>query len=585
MNLPCEIIELIASSLLQHDYQYKCLTVSSQWYGPVHRALYKSIYVKTRHQLKLLLKALLTNRQQGLLVRQVYLNKSINGHIVGITTQELDQLTMLCPFMEVLDFDQKLWKYIQFPSKHQLHRLPTLTQLKTLSQPSISGHLKQLSLHGELVSQLFNNNADTGMTWISLLQQTPQLTKLCLDSSQTKSHTIPLSLYDMETLHNSVPLLDHLELVGSFRFLIIDPTTIEQVVQPTLISILKLQATIPSPWIYYMAQKYPQLQRLNMEALPQPQDKKPSLSTPTTATTNSACWVFFMLLRCCPRLRQLELDSDTAQKYLTPTFFTLARTHGNLCQIHIKDLPYHVLSRDSLQAFADSGCDLITGLSTEVIGTDLDITNILKPLSKLSQLTHLALCCGHPYFDCPLDLVLDQCPTLTSLTVRSAHLTVLPSSSNKRQHHLKSLHLSTVSFDSTIFDYMGQYCLALNQLHMYECDQTNERSNVLRLYMPQNAFDLIKLNAIRVVPQQNVRIVSLIQTTQRRWYHATSKCHPKLQRFNDRRSTLAQQYFDHGIPLQHNNWQKDLALGHITIECQSVQKWELICSNNTFNEF
>jgi hypothetical protein len=332
-----------------------------------------------------------------------------------------------------------------------------------------------------------------------------------------------------------------------------------------------------------MANKYPQLQRLDMEAIPQPQNKKLVSTVSSGTTTNNAWLAFSMLLRCCPQLRQLELDSATAQFYLTPAFFILVQRHS-LCQIKIKDLPYHVLSRDCLQVFANSGHDLITGLSAEVIATDLNIITVLQPLSRFSRLTDLVLCCGHPYFDCALDLVLDQCPELTSLTVRSAHLTLL--SSNPSQHGLKSLTLSTVSFDANVFDYIGKQCQALNQLNMYECDQTNENSNVMHLRMPQNEFILIKLNAIRVVPQQNVRIVFLVQNTRPgRWYHTTATCHPKLQRFNNRRSTLAQQYFNNNRQIkEHHYWGKDLDLGHVAIECKSVQRWELIC-NTTFNEY
>lgn len=586
MNLPCEIIELIASNLHSHDQQYKCLTVSTNWFRPVHRMLYKSIYIQTRYQLKSLLKALENQRKLGILIRQVYLCKSINDNIVGITTEELDQLMLLCPYMEILDFDQKLWKYIQFPLIHKLQQLPTLTQLKTVQQLTTKNHLRQLSLHGELVSQLFNRDStDQSTSWISLIQQTPQLTKLCLNSSQTKSHVIPLSLYDMERLHSILPLLNHLELYGSFRFLMMDTTTDYINVQPTCISTLKLQATIPSPWIYYMAHKYPRLQRLYMEELPQPQYKKPSAAS---GPTNNACLTFSTLFRCCPQLRQIELDSASAQFYLTSAFFTLARTHSRLSQINIQDLPYHVLSRDCLQRFANNGGDLITGLCAEVIETDVDITAVLEPLSKLSQLTNLILCCGHPYFDCAFDLVLDSCPALTNLTVRSAHLMLQsPSSKPYRQHGLKSLILNTVSFDANVFDFVGERCQALDKLSMYECDQTNENSNVFRLQMPRNDFVLIQMNAIRVVPQQNVRIVSLVQeSTGRRWYHTTAMCHPKLHRFNDRRSALAQQYFD-GSNRQiysHRYWGKDLELGHIAIECRSVEKWKLIC-NSTFSEY
>ncbi|GAN09605.1 hypothetical protein MAM1_0277c09135 [Mucor ambiguus] len=653
MELPAEIIELIAGHL-PNDEQYKCLTLSKLWFESVHRAMYKVIRINNRHQFRRFFQIIQT---KGHLVRQLYLSnsESANKKVVGITSLELDQLATYCPYMVILEFDQKVWKYSKLPPStatwHDMRRLPAFNMdtMPSLSHMNYT-KLTQLSLQGELVSTLCGQQQSA---LIRLLTNIPHLQHLCLNSKQNKSHVIHMSLQDMESIHTAAPHLTDLELSGSFKFTM-DYTSLSdtldcmQYIAQTRIRYLKLKATIPPQWIYYMVRKYPDLLELDLEVL---DSAMTAFHTTTTSYKKNASSssshqhqlqsipsakevqvLFSMLLQCCPRLRKMQIDSVTGKMYMTEAFFDTLATHKNLKEIKMKHSTYNLVSRNQFfDLLAARGRHVITGLGTEVLGTDIHIANIVDPLSHFTKLTELVLCCGHPYFDCDISVVLSGCQQLLDLTIRSAHLMLLPESENypaKKQHPLKSLHLSTVSFSVHVFSYLGQTCHALKQLSFYECDQRDDAANQIHIHMPHNDFDLVLMNGIRLdsVPLQchtwlpNARILA-IETAKnnisKRWYHAYNgnNCYhetPKIQRLNRRKSAIAEHYYQYGwinnqkylqkaiskkaskmqqqqsqgylYSRTSREWEQDLFFGSISIRCKSIKKWELIC-NTTYHEF
>ncbi|KAL9537989.1 hypothetical protein MBANPS3_011292 [Mucor bainieri] len=566
MQLPAEIIELIAGHL-PNDQQYKCLTLSKSWCESVHRAMYKVIHIKSRYQFRRFLEII---QIKGHLVRQLYLSsknssssssggggvESANNKVVGITSLELDQLATHCPYMEILEFDQKVWKYSKWPlpSKaatvawQDMRQLPTFTMDTMPSLPHMNyARLTQLALQGQLVSTLLDQQQQQPSALISLLTHIPHLQRLYLNSKQNKSHVIHMALQDMESLHTAAPLLTDLELSGSFK-LTMDYTSVSdtlecmQHITPTRIRHLKLKATLPPQWIYYMARKYPQLHELDLEVL----DATMTAFHPAAAATTIGYYkktasssshphqmpsipsakeiesLFSMLLRCCPQLRKMHIDSVTGKMYMTDAFFDTLATHKHLKEIKMKQSTYNLVSRDQFfDLLAARGQHVITGLGTEVVGSDVHIADIVDPLSHFTKLTELVLCCGHPYFDCDISVVLNGCQQLLDLTIRSAHL-MLPApetttTTTRKQHPLKSLHLSTVSFSAHVFDHLSQTCHALKRLSFYECDQRDDAANQIQVHMPHNDFDLVLMNGIRLdsVPLQchtwlpNARILAI----------------------------------------------------------------------------
>ncbi|CEP08863.1 hypothetical protein [Parasitella parasitica] len=633
MGFPAELIELIAEYLPNHQ-QYKCLTLSRSWFKSVHRAMYKVIYIKNRHQFKLFFQIV---EKKGHMVRQVYFStcESKSKNIVGITSFELDQLATYCPYMEILDFDQKLWKYSKLPSIGKwncIRQLPTFN-IHTMSiLPSMGSYrLKRLSLHGELVSTLFDQKQSS---LIKLLGNIPNLQQLYINSKQSKSHEIQVSLQEMESIHLAAPSLTDLELSGSFKFIMeykSQAKTLDamQQIAPTHIKCLKLTATIPPQWIYYIARKYPRMQEFDIEALDSATTafhtyKKASYPSAqlTVPSAKEVHFLFSVLINSCPELRKLEIDSTTGRRYMTETFFDTLTTHKQLKEIKLKHSTYNLVSRDQFfDLLVTKGQQVISGLGTEVIGTDLHISNILDPLSRFTRLTELVLCCGHPYFDCDINIVLGGCQQLLDLTIRSAHL-MLHQPQDYHAHPLKSLHLSTVSFSAHVFDHLGKTCHNLKRLSFYECDQRDDSRNQIQINMPHNEFDLLLMNGIRLdsVPLQchtwipNARILSMETTSGKRWYHAYNEgsCYyrkPKIHRLNERKSAIAEHYYKYGwINNQRNlekaisksskmkqsqnylhtqtsrKWDQDLFFGCISIQCKSVKSWELIC-NTTYYEF
>ncbi|KAI7906849.1 uncharacterized protein BX663DRAFT_427145 [Cokeromyces recurvatus] len=596
LYLPAELVELIALCLSNNE-QFHCLTISKKWYESIFRALYKIIRINYRRQLKLLLKLFSYQPKYGLLVRQIYFNKS-SHNIVGITTQELDQLITYCPFLEILDFDQSIWKYIKHASifKYQLKQLPTLNlyapSLFLLENPFYLLTLTQLTLCGELVSQLFDHSPRL----IQLLSNTPDLRRLTLDSKQHKSHVIYVSYHIIEAIHTSLTKLEELEITGSFQFHIQNGDGLLGFIYPTKVRRLKLKANLlPPQWIYYIAQKYPQLEELDLEVM----------NTADNLTSyhqrEGIQYLFSLLLDHCLRLCKIQLDSRTATMYLTPFFFERSTSHKSLKEIKIKNIPYNLVSCEHVffDTLVKYGQQLVTGLGTEFIDTN--------PLSHFTNLTELSLCCGYPYVDCGLNLLLIHCKKLKHLTIRSAHVMIEQLNyvyyRELKGHPLISLHLSAVSFSSDIFVYLGNACPALNQLSIYDCSQRDNFANCIHINMPNNNFHSIIINGIRLdsvllhalVWMPNARVLSIKTATgkKKRWYHVYNRnklCYPvnpKIQRLNARKATIAECYYQ----LNHQSyldeiikWEDDLLFGQIEIQCRSIKHWEFIC-HTTFNEF
>jgi hypothetical protein len=525
-------------------------------------------------------------------VREIYIESKYN-HIVGITKNELDQLAHLCPYLEILDFDQTLWKYLpslKTEKFQHLHQLPTLT--RHIPHNYSLNRLKSLNLSGEIVSDLFNHE---GKIIQQVVSNTPKLKKLVLNSShQNKSHVIYITLMEMESIHQQLPLLEELELNGSFKFGFYQQQQQQVIPAYNLKKFTLLKATLPPQWIYYFAQKYPNLQEMDLELI---NDMKPSLIMDKKEIQS----LFSILLKSCLRLRKIEMDNNSAKTYMTHSFFNIAAQTSALKEIKLKNSPYNLVTRENSDFFdllTSRGSNLISGLGTEVNGSDLSISCILSPLSHLTQLTELVLCCGHIYFDCELDLVLEQCKNLENLSIRSAHVTLSNNAMTTVQHPLKSLYFSNVSFSLGGFDYLGKTCHSLSTLSLYECDQ--QSSNMMDIHMPKNTFEWISLNGIRfngdgdlVQHSNNARIFSIQQKNKKIWYHANNgnQCHPRIQKLNHQRSIIAQQYYFGGDGVQikqekkkEKDWKEGLVLGQVSIECKSIKRWEFIC-NTTYNEY
>ncbi|KAI8984170.1 hypothetical protein BDF20DRAFT_833700 [Mycotypha africana] len=647
-NLYPELLELVASHLPNHA-QYNCLTVCQRWYQAMLRTLYKNIQINHRRQLKLLLKHLAEQPEKGRFIRQLHFkrnnhdslyttNQGIKTKIIGVTAEELEQLALYCTSLDVLDFDQNLWKYIKLPLSmlQRLKRLPAINvdsrtedqwlwkTLSSINNKPLTG-LTQLTLGGEIVSQMMSparlddksqhyyrqqhqQPADISISTSPLIQclkNVPELRKLCLNSKQPKSHVINVFIEDMEAIHQACLSLEELTLIGSFKFI---PTFINNSKNNgTAISSqkyhrlrrLKLIASIPPTWFYYIGYKYPALEELDFDSIITPVvheyqtlfKKLPSSSSRSTATIATNVIMYFRqrliqhrldlsdleiqslfchLLDCCPRLRKIELDSASAKTYITEQFFQKCHASSSrhschkLKEIKIKtDTSYNLINqREFFDLLVNHGQNLITGLGTEVIFNGGTIS--LSQLSSFSKLTDLVICCGHPTVECEIDLILSHCQKLEQLTIRSAYVTLSDSKNDKQPHPLKSLQLSTVSFSPSVFEYLGIRCHNLSQLSIYECEQKTDDSskNCINLSLPHNHFKSVILKGIRLdsVPLKNhnwtpnVRLVSIEQEKKdKRWYHAydAHQFYPvqkdtTIQKLNERKRQIAEHYYQFG---------------------------------------
>ncbi|KAG1377161.1 hypothetical protein G6F61_006976 [Rhizopus arrhizus] len=557
MNLPQEILKNI-SRYLTNNQQYRCLTVCYPWYLVFQRALYRKVYIHHKAQLKMFIQSL--SKEKGHHVQAIYLSRC---NRVGITTKQLEQLEIYCPFLETLDFDQTVWRYINtstIANMRYLRTLPPCTSLIVTTHLLGLGSLSSLTLQGKWVADL-----QTRGMLIPMLQQFSQLKGLTLSHLSVISFT----LHDMEALYEVLPQLESLEISGSVGLI---PSDVVIRGQAYTLQQLTLKANIPPSWIYYSAHKYPQLKRLKIESILPNQHKqaRPDLLS--------------LLLKNCPHLEFLQLDSHTCNHYLGQSFFETLLSLSSLKEIKIMT-HYQLVSRQMVfDLLSRHASHLVSSLGTEVIETDRDILCIIHPLSSFTQLTELILHCSHPLFKCDVDHILNYCQSLYHLTIRSAQVQC-SGSKQRRLCKLQSLYLGSVSFSSDFFRSLSIQCPFLEYLSLYDVEQQQTtKENCVYLDMPANDLKSVILSGVRLLPSQtNIKLLKIFSTTRTRWYYVPQK--DKRQKLNTKRSKIAQAYFDGNVALNNKVcWQRDLKFGMISIHCRSIQSWELV-SDIHFHEY
>ncbi|KAI8996763.1 hypothetical protein BDB01DRAFT_768390 [Pilobolus umbonatus] len=595
MRIPPEILHHIAIYLDYHQH-YQCLRVNSLWYYSFLPAMYRVIRIVTRRQLKLLLLYLLQHRPTNELIREIHLRKTFEStadggrlRCVGVTNEEVNQLLSCCPYLEVLEFDAGLWNYLQpdklIQSKH-IRRLAPFTRQSIYQVSTRQFNLTSISLHGSIVSQLYaSNELFTMLTGVPLLKQ------LTIDSQQTISHLILIHHTDIEYIHRILPFLEELNISGSIQ-LVMDKYT--DPVQPaSAMRRLKIRGNIPARWVYYWGLKYPHLQEWDMDVNYLLGSRNTDrLNTPPISASELEHLLSHLLIHC-PQLRSIKLDSLTAGYYMTQSFFDTAQTHPSLKSIRLThQSPYNLIHRRSFfKLLSKNGHRFVTGLGTEVMGNDIHIDSMLGDLSVFKQLVDLVLCCGHPFYDCAINVILEQCPQLNSLRIRSARLTV--QTKIPFNHPLKLLHLNSIAFTSSLFHFLSAHCQQLNHITLYECYQQS-KENSINIHLPFHHLDSLIINGLRLTSQDHhqfipyAKIMSMqVDGQPLRWYHHHSNHpNPAIRKLNEKRSKMVSDYYQNTPYLSAitniSKLKEDLSFGRISVICQSISHWKLLCNVNYY---
>lgn len=599
MDFPAEILEIVATHLSRND-QYQGLFVCKNWYAPFCRSLYRHIEFKNRHQFKTWLhcshhKYLVRSIQFGHCAK--YNNPKQNnvdcvtGAIplysmeVGVTPEELSAVLDELPLLESMQFDSRLWQYLnmkQFEkaAKNRLLTLPALDHPRQLSFIQSKRGLLMSSLHlrGSDMFQLHKKRL-----FLDIFRSTPSLIELVVDGDGLgdSKHVMSFSMQDMETLHLLLPHLKRLDLIDSVR--LIEPSfdyDSEQhvdTIQPTRLEKLHLHSQIEKygvhQWLNYFSYKYPLLTDLALH-LSSPyqvprQQQQLALEHPEKSALAS-------LTSKLPLLKTLVIDNSMSKLYLSDTTInSLSNNNRHLNRLQVGlwgnnvESTHKALQCVTMNSMAISS---ISHLCIPLWSSEKSIDFSL--LSKLHQLTHLELIdkAGGPrqkqaipntggtlfseqknHSGYPIDIILTSCPYLISLKLNSGQITSHVYQQQLQPHiHLESIRMDRVEIYETsdVFHYLSSTCPNLTDIFLRKCI-----SDSFDLALSNLSLTRVVLSELRQYPDQQLDHLTLLQqqrpTTDIRLYK--SLLHPHTFRPYIRRLKK----------MQHS---------HIYLECLSVDQ-------------
>ncbi|KAL9550039.1 hypothetical protein PS6_005747 [Mucor atramentarius] len=571
MGFPAEILEIIATHLSRND-QYQGLFVCKNCH---RKYLVRSI--QFGHCAKY------SNPKQNNV-------DCVTGAIplysmeVGVTPEELSAVLDELPLLESMQFDSRLWQYLntkQFEkaAKNRLLTLPALDHPRQLSFIQSKRGLLMSSLHlrGSDMFQLHKKRL-----FLDIFQSTPSLIELVVDGDGLgdSKHVMSFSMQDMEVLHLLLPHLKRLDLIDSVR--LIEPSfdyDNEQhvdTIQPTRLEKLHLHSQIEKygvhQWLNYFSYKYPLLTDLALHLSSPyqvPRQQQLALEHPEKSALAS-------LTSKLPLLETLVIDNSMSKLYLGDTTInSLSNNNKHLNRLQVGLWGNNVEStHEALQCVTMNSVTIssISHLCIPMWSSEKSIDFSL--LSKLHQLTHLELIdkAGGPrqkqaipntggtlfseqknHSGYPIDIILTSCPYLISLKLNSGQITSQVYQQQLQLHvHLESIRMDRVEIYETsdVFHYLSSTCPNLTDIFLRKCI-----SDSFDLALSNLSLTRVVLSELRQYPGQQLDHLTLLQqqrpTTDIRLYK--SLLHPHTFRPYIRRLKK----------MQHS---------HIYLECLSVDQ-------------
>ncbi|GAN10961.1 hypothetical protein MAM1_0438c10511 [Mucor ambiguus] len=606
MHFPAEILEIVASHLPPND-QFQGLFVCKDWYAPFCRSLYRHIEFKNRPQFKTWLT---TSSQHKNLVRSIQFGHHcakyndpqeqqqanvdcVTGAMplysmeVGVTSRELSTVLEQLPLLESMQFNSRLWQYLntkqlEMSARNRLLTLPALDHPRQLSFIQSKRGLLMSSLHlrGSDMFQLHKKGL-----FLDIFRSTPSLVELIVDADGLgdSKHVMLFSMQDVEALHQSLPCLKRLTLVDSVRLM--EPSSLDhddssehQRIPSARLEKLHLHVQIEKygvhQWFNYFGYKYPLLTDLALH-LSSPY-QMPRQQSQQLALEYSEKLALATLTSKLPLLEKLAIDHSMSKLYLgDTTIHNLSNNNKYLNRLQLGLWGDSVEStRIALQCVTSNAMTInsISHLCIPLWSSEKSID--FSVLSKLHQLTHLELIdkAGGPqrkqanstvgtlynsehknHSGYPLDIILTSCPYLINLKLHNGQITSHTYQQQLQPHtHLKSLRMDRVEIYETsdVFHYLSNSCPNLTHVFLRKCISDSFDLALSRLSLTQ-----VVLSELRQYPDQQLDHLTLLQqqrpATDIRLY--TSLLHPHTLRPYIRRLKK----------MQHP---------HIYFECQSVDQ-------------
>ncbi|KAI7871542.1 hypothetical protein BDF14DRAFT_1878398 [Spinellus fusiger] len=510
-SFPTEILKIIAQYLRTLDF-IQCALTNKAWANSFAHILYTNVLIRTRRQFKLFYRTLQTNTQGqgfGCLVRSLTMK-----YTVGLTDKELDCIIECCPNLLSIDFNPKLWRNLHSPSRlntlKHIERLPMLSEERHAgSLIEERGHqLIQLHLEGPMLSGWMKDRRLGSMLMFAHNLKRLDLTgKHSLSSSQM--YSLPyLTLDAIDLIHSTCPHLEHLGL--STVFLESTELTKDMAISPVnTMRALHLTYTRHIHWkaIHYFIRKYPQLKEFSTTGFSVTyQNGRPADLDPQSNEN-----IFIVMAQQWPCLYSFIMSGIPENVWPGSRFFDALQGSGvslTTLKLNFDKTPRYSLDYLShFMAMVDSSKNTLETLTFRAWG-DADMTHLIRLLGQCQRLSSLTITGYSMDTVYALDVILEACPQLKSLSLTLGKLVLSnPYSKNTPEMHpLSELSIEFITLEmKAITHYLSLCCPHLSSLSISDVNIRQAfPDGRVEINMPDHTFDRIQIKsmyAIRLSPE------------------------------------------------------------------------------------
>jgi hypothetical protein len=500
--LPFEIIQLV-NDYLQHDDRYQLIQVNHTFYQLFIQLLYRAITIKSNQQWKQLIH--LFEQQQD-----CYLGQYVHQLVIlldQLEQYELQQIQSLCPFVQSVHIDWRIWNYLSTPNTSATRNYLPRSFLSPFAIEFISNYgackLSSLTLDVYHIEHV---------EITQVLCYTPHLRNLTL-MGMNREITINIDL--IETIHQACPYLETLSLEG---YTMEASYTRHHKIQPTKrLKSFKIQSQYGADryqqWFPYLGAKYPHLATLEFHHLGDSKDIIEPCSTR----------IYTQFIRQCPKLKSICWNNSVPDFRFFQEASQLGMTFNRLelyDSIAIPSLFTTVLFDSCLSTLVN-----VTRFTFGPVPRGMMPHEFIVLISKACpQLKHLHLCEPQCNLTLPfkIDSILDHCKKLTSLTLDRIALRVsFGLTTISDLHPLKKLTMRHCSSFDGVFDHISPRCPSLEELNLFAYTQRDRRYKV-QIHLPHQKLKKISLHGLRTESfdlERRIRFFSIQQLgIEEQWY-------------------------------------------------------------------
>jgi hypothetical protein len=503
-SLPNEIFNQISIRLSFQDKK-ECIHVCRSWLHRFQPIVLQSLLISSRRQFKQFLDKLVytnnTKQPFGLLIHRLKLSKN-----VGITNREFHILPLCCPFLEYLDFNPLLWRYLSYTNNithwKYLSHFPCMDRLK-LTLPILRDTGQSIT-HLEMSNLMVDELANSQMTIISILKYTPNLISLKLSNGIMISQNISIS--EFESIHTFCPKIENLHLDSFDSHLMTKDeylVDIETLPVASHLKNLRLDMSINSvDFLHYWAHKYPFIENLDIQLrLLEPEYYHEAVQPENSRMKES----FAVIATSFRHLKRLKARFD--EKYF-PCDVLLnginsAASQMEQVSIHFFNFDYHRRSARNFKLLMNNSINTMTDVNISNWDRSWDYElDILEPLSQCNHLKNLSLS-PQPgtltEFD--IDIILDRCIHLERLELSNTYNLFVRDDADDnivKIHRLEVVILKHTMVNNRLFEYLALRCPFLNILNITHAIKPYDNSIQVKINMPHHIFKSITIEKLQL---------------------------------------------------------------------------------------